>query len=82
MIYLLTTCILDVTYGIIDWTTRKLFSYAYRNIYSQPVLTFADILEEQQNMLNNQKKLVENYQQIIEQQQEKIDKLLNYSKFN
>lgn len=79
MIYLLTTCILDLTYGVIDWTARKLFSYMYRSTYYQPVLTYSDMLENQQKLLDKQTQLVKNYQQIIEQQQEKIDTLLNYN---
>ena len=79
MIYLLTTCILDITYGVIDWSARKFFSYIYRSSSAQHVLGYSDILEIQKELLDKQTQLVENYQQIIEQQQEKIDALLNYN---
>ena len=80
MIYFVTTLFLDVTYGVIDWTARKIFSYVYKNTYTQPVLKLTDILEKQQKLLDKQTHIVQNYRQIIEKQQEEIDVLLNYNK--
>ena len=77
MIYFLTTCILDVTYGLVHWTSQKVFSYFFTPADNR--LLYNDIFLKQEHFIQQQTYLVENYKQIIEKQQTQINTLLNQS---
>lgn len=79
MIYFLTTCILDITYGIVHWTSHKLFSYFF--LQTDNRIEYKDLLSNQIKFIQQQSFLVEDYKQIIEKQQNQIDSLLNHSEF-
>jgi hypothetical protein len=79
MIYFLTTCFLDITYGVIHWTAQKLFSYFF--IQANNKIEYNDLFLKQEHFIKQQTYLVDNYKQIIEKQQKQIDKLLHQSDF-
>jgi len=73
MIYFLTNCVLDVTYGIMHWTSYKIFSYFFKYPNDNRIEDFVLI---QENMLLHHTTLVNNYKNIIEQQQKQINLML------
>lgn len=73
MIYFITTCILDVTVGIIHWTSSQIFSYIWNRKSSNKYIEYISIQNE---YLQEHVKITNNYKNIIQDQQKQIEKLL------
>lgn len=74
MFYILTTMVLDATFGIVEWTSKKLVSYVW-NMYTPCKIRdksheeFLEIIEKHQTQL-------EYYNTLIEQQQTQIQSII------
>lgn len=73
MIYFITTCILDVTAGIIHWTSNQIFSYIWNR---KPTDKYIEYMSIQHEYLQQHIKITNEYKNIIQAQQKQIQSLL------
>jgi len=68
--------ILDVTFGVVEWTTKKIFSYVWRNNTAKWKSIKYDAYEDIIEVIDKQQHQLVSYREIVEQQQNQINTLI------